>query len=803
MSCFSNTSASGRKSIVSGRILPATIGFFLLASTASVVVPDVAYAQQYRFSTVEITGNQRIESGTILTYAGIGRGERVSAAELNDAYQRILASGLFESVEIIPQGNQLVIRVVEFPTVNRISIEGNRRLKDEDLMAALQSQPRRVFSPAVAEADAQTITEVYSAAGRLAATVEPKIIRRSNNRVDLVFEITEGRVVEVERLSFVGNRAFSERRLRRVLETKQAGIFRELIRSDSFIADRVEFDKQVLRDFYLSRGYVDFETLSVNSELVRARDGFLVTFNIREGQQFRVGEVTVVSDLEEADPDLFMDEVRMRSGAIYSPSLIEENIARLERLAIREEIDFVRVEPRVTRNDADLTLDVEYVLTRGPRVFVERIDIEGNNTTLDRVVRNRFRVVEGDPFNPREIRESAERVRALGYFSNADVNAREGSSPDQVVIDVDVEEQPTGSLSFGASYSADSGAAFTVGFSERNFLGRGQTIAVDLNTASSSQSGTFRFVEPNLLGRDLAFGLDLGYVTTDSNNSTFDTRRVNITPSLTFPVSENGRLQTYFTLEQNKVFGVDTGSTQTDAGPPVITVPKSSDLLLQDQDAGAQITSAIGYNYSFDTRRTGLNPDAGIVFRFGQEYAGLGGDAKYIRTTALLGGEAKVWNGDVTLRGILEGGAHHSLGGTTSTVLDRFRHSSSQLRGFSSNGIGPYDKGDHLGGNYYAYARIEADFPLGLPEEYGISGGLFLDAGSVWGLDNTATTVNFVNGVATPGQIDDDFALRATIGFSIFWDTPLGPLRFNFSQPLKEEANDVTRSFDLTISTQF
>ncbi len=778
MSCFFNTTGTGRKSLTSGRILPATIGFFLLTSAASVMVPDVAYAQQYRFTNVEIAGNQRIEGATILTYAGIARGESVSASELNDAYQRILASGLFESVEIEPRGSQLVIRVVEFPTINRISIEGNRRLKDEDLMAVLQSQPRRVFSAAVAEVDAQTIIEAYSAAGRLAATVEPRIIRRSSNRVDLVFEITEGRVIEVERLSFVGNRAFSERRLRRVLETKQAGIFRELIRSDSFIADRIEFDKQILRDFYLSRGYVDFETLSVNSELVRARDGFLVTFNVREGQQFRVGDVTVVSDLDAADPDLFLDETRMKTGAIYSPALVEENIARLERLAIREEIDFVRVEPRVTRNDETLTLDVEYILTRGPRVFVERIDIEGNNTTLDRVVRNRFRVVEGDPFNPREIRESAERIRALGYFSNAEVNAREGTSSDQVVIDVDVEEQPTGSLSFGASYSADSGVAFAVGFSERNFLGRGQTIAVDLNTASSSQSSTFRFVEPNLLGRDLSFGLSLGYVTTDSDNSTFDTRRINFSPSLSFPVSENGRLQVYYSLEENKVLNVDDTT--------------ASQLLINDEALGAQMTSAVGYNYSFDTRRTGLNPDAGVVLRFGQEYAGLGGDSEYIRTTALLGAETKVWNDEVTVRGILEGGVHHSLNGTTSTVLDRFTHSSSQLRGFSSNGIGPYDSGDHLGGNYYAYARLEADFPVGLPEEYGITGGLFLDAGSVWGLDDDLA-----------GTIDDSFDLRATIGFSVFWDTPLGPLRFNFSQPLQESLNDDTRSFDLTISTQF
>ncbi|WP_052245191.1 outer membrane protein assembly factor BamA [Halocynthiibacter namhaensis] len=777
MSCFFKTTGTGQKTPISDRILPATLGFFLLTSAASVFVPDVAYAQQFRFSSVEIEGNQRIEGATILSHAGIGRGESVSAAELNDAYQRILASGLFESVEIVPSGSRLVIHVVEFPTINRISIEGNRRLKDDDLLTVLQSRPRHVFSAAVAEADAQSITEAYSASGRLAATVEPRIIRRSNNRVDLVFEITEGKVVEVERLSFVGNRAFSERRLRRVLETKQAGFFRALVRSDSFIADRIEFDKQVLRDFYLSRGYVDFETLSVNSELVRARDGFLVTFNVREGQQFRVGEVTVVSDLESADPDLFLDETRMKSGAVYAPSLIEENIARLERFAIREEIDFLRVEPRVTRNDADLTLDVEFVLTRGPRVFVERIDIEGNNTTLDRVVRNRFRVVEGDPFNPREIRESAARVRALGYFSNAEVNAREGSSADQVVIDVDVEEQPTGSLSFGASYSADSGASFAIGFSERNFLGRGQTISVDLNTASSSQSGKFRFVEPNLLGRDLAFGLDLGYVTTDSNNSTFDTRRINFSPSLTFPVSANGRLQVYYSLEQNKIFNVSNTASQ---------------ILQNDQTNGAQVTSALGYNYSFDTRRTGLNPDAGVVLRFGQKFAGLGGDSKYIRTTALLGAEAKVWNNEVTVRGILEGGIQHSLSDTNSSVLDRFTHSSSQLRGFSSNGIGPFDAGDHLGGNKYVYARLETDFPLGLPEEYGITGGLFVDAGSVWGLDDNLA-----------GAIDDSFELRAAVGFSVFWTTPLGPLRFNFSQPLKEFANDDTRSFDLTISTQF
>lgn len=764
---------------------PIRAGFFafvFLISALSFMVPEGARAQNFSFNSVEVVGNQRIEPATILTYAGISRGEAVTAGELNDAYQRILASGLFETVEVEPQGNRLVIRVREFPTINRISIEGNRRLKDDDLMAVLQSQSRRVYSPSVAEADAAAITEAYQLEGRFAATVDPKIIRRSDNRVDLVFEVTEGRVSEIDRLSFVGNRAFSERRLRRVLETKQAGILRAIIRRDTFIADRIEFDKQVLRDFYLSRGYVDFEVLSVTSELSRSRDSFFVTFNVREGQSFDFGQITTTSDLPEIDPDEFQQVIRIRPGDTYSPSLVENTIARLERLALQKNQNFVRVEPRITRNDRDLTLDVEFALTRGPRIFVERIDVEGNSTTLDRVVREQFRVVEGDPFNPREIREAAERIRALGFFENTEVNAREGSSPDSVIVDVDVEEAPTGSLSFGASYSIDSGVAFTIGFSERNFLGRGQRINFSINTASDSASGAFSFTEPRLLGRDLALGLALAYRTSNNDNSAYSTRSVSFQPSLEFPVSENGRLNVNYRIAKDKLFDVETDS---------------STILQAEAAQGALFTSSVGYSYSYDTRRTGLNPNAGVILRFGQDFAGLGGDNKYIRTTALLGAETKVWNEEVTLRAIFEGGALHMLSGN-SRITDRFNLNSRRLRGFEANGVGPRDLGaaneDALGGNLFAVARFEADFPLGLPEEYGITGGLFFDVGSVWSLDNVA---------GSGGPVDDSFNLRATLGFSIFWDTPLGPLRFNFSKALKKEDYDREQTFDLTISTTF
>ncbi|MBM2322074.1 MULTISPECIES: outer membrane protein assembly factor BamA [Marivita] len=759
---------------------------FLLATTMALSVgvlsaPNMALAQDFRFNAISVEGNQRIESGTIASYLGVARGEPVSAAALNDGYQRILASGLFETVEIEPRGNTLVVRVVEFPTVNRIAFEGNERLDDETLAQIIQSQSRRVFSPATAEADAARITEAYSQQGRIAARVQPKVIRRSDNRVDLVYEVFEGGVSEIERIGFAGNQVFSDRRLRRVLETKQAGIFRALIQSDTFIEDRIEFDRQVLRDFYQSRGYVDFRTTGVNAELSEERDGYFITFNVEEGQQFNFGEVTATSDLAEVDPDVFQRAIRLRSGRTYSPTAVETEIARLERLAIREGLNFVRVEPRVTRNDRDLTLDVEFLLTRGERVFVERIDIEGNTTTLDRVVRRQFRVVEGDPFNPREIRESAERVRALGFFGDANVEAREGSTPQQVVIDVDVEERPTGSLSFGGSYSTSGGFGAAITFSERNFLGRGQQLALGVTTGVDSSNYSFSFTEPAFLGRDVAFNFSLNYLETDNSNAEYDTAIGNFTTGFTFPVSENGRLNLRYGARYSEITNLNSSV---------------GEIITAEAARGDVWDSYIGYRYSYDTRRTGLNPNAGVLLEFGQDFAGLGGDSTYVESTLRAVAQTKILNDEVTLRATLQAGALSYSEGS-SRVTDRFTLGSNLMRGFEGGGIGPREVGpgdvnDPLGGDYFAVARFEAEFPLPLPEEYGVSAGVFYDVGSLWGLEETNANVLY-----------DDFTARHVIGVSLFWTTPLGPLRFNFSEALSKEKFDEEQTFDLTISTQF
>jgi outer membrane protein insertion porin family len=754
-----------------------------------------AFAQTYSFSGVSVEGNERVDVETILRYAGIGAGVGISSGALNDAYQRIAGSGLFETVELVPSGNTLIIRVQEYPMVNVINFEGNKRLDDEKLAELVGSSSRRVFSPSQAESDAAAITEAYRNSGRMAATVEPKIIRRSDNRVDLVFEVTEGEVAEIERLSFTGNRAFSDRRLRQVLETKQAGLLRRLIKADTFIPERLDLDKQLLSDFYMSRGYIDVQVTDASGEVTRERDGTFVNFTVKEGQQYKLGNVSAVSEVEGVDAAEFQAALRARPGVVFSPAIIENNVARLESLALQKGLTFVAVEPRITRDAQGRVVDVQFTLIRGQKVFVERIDIEGNTTTMDQVVRRQFRTVEGDPLNPRELRQSAERIRALGYFADAQVEAEPGSSPDQVVVNVDVEEQPTGSLSFGVSYGASQGAAITVGFQESNFLGRGQYLGVSISSGSDSINSGINFVEPAFLGRDLKFKFSANYNTSDYDNAFYATRRIGITPALDFPISQNGRLELRAGLSQAKIYDVDRGMTDDLSTPEDETSNGSSRILRAEEREGAPTLFSLGATYSYDTRITGLNPNGGVVLRFGTDIVGAG-DFQYLKTEASALAETKIWNEEVTVRAIFEGGAVNMLNGN-SRVTERF-FGNGKIRGFDPNGIGPRDLGadneDALGGNLYAVARFEADFPLGLPEEYGLGGGVFFDVGSVWSLDN-------VNG--TGGAVDDGMNLRSAIGFSLLWDTPIGPLRMNFSKALIKEDYDRERSFDLTVQTQF
>mgnify|MGYP006124321691 FL=1 len=774
------------------------VRYIFLGVLALICLAQAAHAQIFQILSVAIEGNRRIESATIQSFTRIESGDFLGAGEVNDAVQRVRDSQLFESVSADVAGSVLKINVVEFPTVNVVVFEGNSKLKVEQLEGIVDTTSSKVYSESQVRDDANSIAAAYADQGRISASVDPRIIQRSDNRVDVVFEIVEGDVVEIERISFVGNRTFADSRLRRVLRTKQAGFLRLLLQSDTFLKDRIEFDKQVLSDFYKSRGYVDFQVLSVNSELSKNGGAFFVTFRVQEGSQFEFGKIITTSNISDVDTVDFKDFVGIKEGKVYSPDLVENTITILENKALQLGFDFIRVEPRVTRNDLDLTLDVEFVLLRGPRVFIERIDISGNSTTLDRVIRRQFKLVEGDSFNPREIRAASERIRALKLFGSVEINTREGSSPNQMVVDVSVTEKPTGSLSFGANFNSDNGLGFTASFSEANFLGRGQSTKVAITTTPQGQSLNLNFYEPAVLNRDLSLRVGLDFGRTNGSNTRYDTEPFEASAALGFPVSTTGSISVKGFYVSDLLSSVTSGSN----------------IFKSDAAQGRRSNFGGGYNYRYDNRGTGLVSKAGTFFNFLQDFS-LTGDDKFVRTKLRWGGDTYLKNEVFKLTAVLEAGALAFSSGATSRSTDRFFLNSSKMRGFSPGGVGPREirakagsvtKIDEaIGGNYFAVARFETIFPSGLPEEYGIDLGTFFDVGSYWGVDaSTKRSADTDPSAANRSSvIYDDFNLRAVVGFSLFWTTPIGPLRFNWTNALNPEPNDVERTFDLTVSSSF
>ncbi|NQV66997.1 MAG: outer membrane protein assembly factor BamA, partial [Rhodobacteraceae bacterium] len=626
-------------------------------------------AQSYQFENVNVTGNMQVEDATVLRYAAVPMGAALTGGELNAAFQRLVGSGLFETVTLTPSGGRLTIDVVEYPIINVISFEGNARINDEKLATVISLTSRQTYSPAKAEADAKALTEVYVQAGRVAASVKPQVIRRSGNRVDLVFEIAEGNVVEIERLAFVGNRNFSNGRLRQTLQTKQAGLLRQFVQRDTLVPDRIEFDKRLLKDFYTSRGYIDFSVLNASADLTRERDGYFVTFTVQEGLRYEFDNAQVISDIPEINAEDFTNLISVKPGQVYTPIAIDLTVRRMESLALQRGLQFVSAEPRIKRNYEKQTIDVDFALIKAPRIFVERIDIKGNVTTLDSVIRRQFRTAESDPFNPRELSQAAERLRALGFFADAQVTTSSGSSDDKVLIAVNVIEKPTGSLGFGVSYSVTSGTGFNFNLSESNFLGRGQALSLNLSRSTATTDVFVSFSEPAFFGRDLTFGVSGGKSSSSANSASYNTDKVSFSPEISFPVGEISRLSLNVSFDETDITNVDDTN------------------IILNGDEGSESNFSLGYAISYDNRKTGLNASSGVFLRFNQDFYGLGGDVEATRTSVLALAEKTVLNDTVNLRIIGESGIYDRTNGN-SRLTERF-FAAGKLRGFENNGIGP------------------------------------------------------------------------------------------------------------------
>ena len=748
------------------------------------VEPTKISAETFRINSTTVEGNYRISDDAIVNYSKLNLRSVLSLEELNEAYTNILETGLFKKIEFSRNGSALTIFVEEYPTINEISFEGNRRFTDDRLASFLTLKPRYVVTSKSLEKDLDSITYLYKNSGRLSARIQPKLINLSDNRVNLIFEIYEGGIAEIERINFVGNRAFSDRRLRRVLSSKQAGLLRRVITRDTMVSERIALDKRLLSEFYLERGFADFKIYDVNAELSEEKDGFFISYNIKEGPKFSFGKIEISSELNEIDVANFRKLIKINSGEVYSPKSIQAVVSQLEDALQNRGYNFVRVSPKINRNIENLTTNINFVLEKGDRVFVERIDITGNTATLDRVIRRQFFIVEGDPFTPNEIIAAKERILALGLFSDTSVDLVPGSTSSQIVVKVRVEEKPTGTLSFGAGYSSASGLGGIVEYSEKNFLGRGQGLSFSIRTGADDRLYELSFFEPMFLRNELGLGMNLSLKDTNKQNAAYDTENVMFQPFIIYPLGQKAKLK------------VDYSIIQTDLSNPGLV----GAIVTDEVNEGKITSSSIGYELTNDSRLYKSGQKNGFLLRVGQQFYGLGGDNTGLKTLIMAAAQREAFKEEVKFSAVVEAGVLTYSSGN-SRVTDRFFLSSNKMRGFEPGGLGPREcsnklcgtgTNDALGGENYTVLRLEAEFPFGLPEEYGLSGGIFYDIGNVWSLSKVNDNVLYEAG-----------SWRHSVGASIFWKTPIGPLRFNFTEALEKELYDKDESFDLTISTRF
>ena len=749
--------------------------FIVILLLSFSILPNKAHTQETLVSSINVDGNKRISSDTILSLSKVQVGSAYSPTQLNSALQSIKKSSYFKTVDISIVNNILNINVIENPTINSISFEGNKTLSDINLNELITSKQRQTLLISQVEKDTDKIATAYADTGRISAIVTPKVIELSDNRVDLVFEITEGRITEVEKITFTGNRVFSDLRLKGVIATKQAGIFRRFIKSDTFVKDKLDYDIDLLRNFYINKGFIDFEVQS-SVELTREKDAFLINYNIKEGQKYNFSEIKFDTSKLNIDEKPLVKINRIKNGSKYDRRRVTKLIDEIDIYLAKNGFNFFEPVPVVSRNDENLTMDVEIQIKETQKVFVERIEVEGNSTTLDEVIRLQFDFVEGDPFNRRKVLEAVDKIRGLGFFSNVETSTRNGSAPEKIIIEVKLTEKPTGSLGIGAGYNSSDGTVATFNVNERNFLGRGQTVKLDLSTSKIEKQTELAFEDPSFLGRNLLAGISFGQTSTTPSSVPLSTDKLYFEPKIGFPLSRDSKLTIEYSFDQEDV----KLTTASNLVSPLIR-----------GDVGKKNKSALIFMYSLDKTNSVVTPTAGYDFRIIQELNGLGGDISFSKTDLNFKTYRTILRDDIILSSNLSSGV---IVGSDASLMNRFTLGGDRLKGFRNQGIGPFDStyDTHLGGKMYTSLSLEASFPIGIPEEYGIYGGVFLDTGSLWGLDNTDS-----------GRIDDSSEIRSALGFSIFWESAIGPLRFNWSSPIKKETNDVTENFRFTIDTRF
>jgi len=728
-----------------------------------------------------VEGTQRIEPDSVLSYLLLRQGQQYDPATADRSLKTLFDTGLFADVRLDFDGMVLTVRVVENPILNQVVYEGNSTLSNADLNREVQVRPRMVFTRARVQADVQRMIELYRRSGHFAATVEPKIIQRPQNRVDLVFEIAEGPTTGVSAINFIGNRIFSDADLRDQVVTTTSAWWKFLTTNDNYDPDRLTFDREQLRRFYLARGYADFRVVSAVAELTPDRQNFYITFTVDEGELYRFGKITVQSQIRDLNPDQLRPLLLTLENETYDATLIDRSVEALTYAAGTRGFVFIDIRPQVTRNPTTRTIDLQYVIEQGPRVYIERINIVGNARTRDQVIRREFRLAEGDAFNRVLADRSRTRVRALGFFSDVTIREDPGTAPDRTALTVTVTEQPTGELALGAGYSSQQGLLLDFSYTERNLFGRGQFVRASVSIGTFQKNYDFRFTEPYFLGRPLAAGFIVYKIITDFSDQVGYLSDVSaIGLQFGFPVSEFGRLSPHYNYQYTDITPFGTSAIVAFA-------------------AGRYTASSIGYTYTYDTRDDVIRPTKGWNLAVSQDIAGLGGQLKYLRTA--LGVEYyHPFFFNLVADLALNMGYVTAYGGQTVPINERFFKGGPSFRGFQIAGIGPRDTVAEvaLGGQLYAIGTYQVRLPQILPEDYGINLSAFADFG----------TLGIITGVdksCIPGSrcVRDDLAPRLAAGIAINWRSPFGPVEIDVGYPIIKQGYDKPQAIRFSAGTQF
>ncbi len=848
---------------VRGGLLAALVMFAVPVVATLVAALASSQAAAQTASSIVVEGNRRVEVETIRSYFRVGPGGRLGQAQIDDGLKALIETGLFQDVQINQQGGRLVVTVVENPVIGRIAFEGNKKVKDEQLSAEIQSKPRGTLSRPMVQSDAQRIAEIYRRSGRYDVRVNPEIIEQPNNRVDLVFTIVEGSKTGIRSIEFIGNVAYSSYRLRDVIKTRESNLLSFLGGSDVYDPDRVEADRDLIRRFYLKNGYADVQVVAALTEYDPEKKGFLVTFKIEEGLPYRVAQVNFASSIATLDGNALRSFSRINVGMLYNAEALEKSVEEMQIEASRRGYAFAIVRPRGDRNFEQHTVSITFAIDEGPRTYIERINVRGNTRTREYVIRREFDLSEGDAYNRALVDRAERRLKNLDFFKSVKVVSEPGSSSDRVILIVDLEEKSTGDFSVSGGYSTTDGALAEVSISERNFLGRGLYAKAAVTYGQYARGYSLSLVEPYLLDYRVALGLDLFQRQQLANSYiSYGTKTLGFSPRLGFSLREDLSLQLRYSIYQQQLqlpsnlancnnnpangllafnptpaFAqlngapaggsiIEGGQTATDTsgvGLWCFSDGEASLPVRKELQSGKILTSSLGYSLNYNTLDNNKNPTDGLLVSFGEDFAGVGGDVTYLKTVI----DAKYYTplvSDIVGLIHLQGGMLNKVGSDL-RMLDHFQMGPNLVRGFAPNGIGPRDinpfgTGDALGGTKYWGASFELQMPFWfLPKEVGLKGSVYADAGGLWDYQGTtgwaATGEVNVPGCTPPNvatrnpgtclglQFDEQNVVRTSVGVGLIWASPFGPLRFDYAVPLTKGQFDRVQQFKFGGGTSF